>query len=128
MSKSRSKRNLSGRRPVERTDGGPAARDAQRDASAAPADLGPVDDGEHSTTNFDYYRSPAEIPSTWRRWPMDIVVTANDVAADVDRLSLTPSRLEKFLHKGQPIAHRAPRDPAPFTWRGALPVLNTIER
>lgn len=95
---------------------------------AAPADLGPVDDGEHSTTNFDYYRSPAEIPSTWRRWPVDIVVTANDVAADVDRLRLTPSRLEKFLHKGQPIAHRAPRDPAPFTWRGALHVLNTIER
>ncbi|MBX3501246.1 MAG: DUF1963 domain-containing protein [Alphaproteobacteria bacterium] len=94
---------------------------------AAPDDLGPMDDGQHSSTDYDYYRSPADIPSTWRRWPVDLVVVANDESDGLDRMMSAPSELEMFLHKGQIIAHGAPREPEPFTWRGALYVLNTLE-
>ena len=97
---------------------------------AAPVDLGPVDDGEHhGFDDYDYYRSPADVPSTWRRWPVDLVaVTDEALVEDDDPTRDTPSDLETLLHEGLPVAHGAPGDPQPFTWRGALYVLNVIER
>lgn len=97
---------------------------------AAPVDLGPVDDGEHRfSKDYEYYRSPADIPSTYRRWPVDLVAVADEALEEEDDLVRdTPSNLEMLLHEGLPVTHRAPRDPQPFTWRGALYVLNVIER
>jgi hypothetical protein len=40
----------------------------------------------------------------------------------------TPYDLEALLHEDLPVAHRAPSEPQPFTWRGALYVLNVLER
>lgn len=97
---------------------------------AAPADLGPVDDGEHrGSDDYEYCRSPADIPSTWRRWPVDLVAVADEALEEEDDPTRdTPSDLEMLLHEGLPVAPGAPRDPEPFTWRGALYVLNVIER
>jgi len=96
---------------------------------AAPDDLGPVADGKHGSRNdYNHYRSLADVPSTWRRWPVDLVVVPSEVREEADPTRLTPSKLEKFLYKRQTIAHGAPRDPEPFTWRGALYVLNVLER
>ena len=96
---------------------------------AAPNDLGPVADGEHSSPeDYSHYRTLADVPSTWRRWPVDLVVVTNEPHEDADPTRLTASKLEKFLHKGKVVAQEAPRAPEPFTWRGALYVLNVIER
>ena len=97
---------------------------------AAPADLGPVDDGKHRfSDDFNYYRSPADIPSTWRRWPVDLIAVPDEALKEEDDVTRdTPSGLENLLHEGLPVAPNAPRDPPPFTWRGALYVLNVIER
>lgn len=97
---------------------------------AAPVDLGPVDDGEHrGSDDYEYCRSPADIPSTWRRWPVDLIAVADEALAEGDDVTRdTPSNLEMLLHEGLPVAPRAPQDPQPFTWRGALYVLNVIER
>lgn len=97
---------------------------------AAPVDLGPVDDGEHrGSDDYKYCRSPADIPSTWRRWPVDLVAVADEALEEEDDVTRdTASNLEMLLHKGLPIANAAPQDPQPFTWRGAVYVLNVCER
>jgi hypothetical protein len=96
---------------------------------AAPDDLGPVADGKHgSSDDYAYYGSLADIPSTWRRWPVDLVVVPKGMHEDADPTRHTPSKLEKLLYKRQTIAHGAPSNPEPFTWRGALYVLNVLER
>ena len=97
---------------------------------AAPVDLGPVDDGEHrGSDDYKYCRSPADVPPTWRRWPVDLIAVADEAFEEEDDPTRdTPSDLEMLLHEGLPVASRAPRDPKPFTWRGALYVLNVIER
>lgn len=96
----------------------------------APADLGPVDDGKHRGSEaYEYCRSPADIPSTWRRWPVDLIAVADEALEEVDDPTRdTPSDLEILLNEGLPVASTAPRDPEPFTWRGALYVLNVSER
>lgn len=97
---------------------------------AAPVDLGPVDDGKHRGSDaYEYCRSPADIPSTWRRWPVDLVAAADKALEEEDDPARdTPSDSEMLLDEGLPVAHVAPRDPQPFTWRGALYVLNVSER
>jgi hypothetical protein len=102
---------------------------------AAPVDLGPMDDDQHSFSNhYEYYRSPADVPSTWRRWPVDLVAVSDAALQEAalqeeeDPTRDTPYDLETLLHEGLPVAHGAPRDPQPFTWRGALYVLNVLER
>ncbi len=97
---------------------------------AAPADLGPVDDGEHRGSDaYGYCRSPADIPSTWRRWPVDLITMAGEALEEEDDPTRdTASDLEILLDEGLPVAHQAPQDPQPFTWRGALYVLNVCER
>ncbi|MGE0420980.1 MAG: DUF1963 domain-containing protein [Reyranellaceae bacterium] len=97
---------------------------------AAPVDLGPVDDGQHrGSDGYQYCRSPADIPSTWRRWPVDLIAVADEALEEEDDPARdTPSELEMLLHEGLLVSVAAPRDPEPFTWRGALYVLNVIER
>jgi hypothetical protein len=89
---------------------------------AAPADLGPVDDGEHTSAYYDHFLSLADRPSVWRRWPVDLVAVANN-----DETLVTTQDLEAYLYPGQAVAEAAPKHPEPFTWRGALYVLNRSE-
>jgi hypothetical protein len=60
---------------------------------------------------------------------VDLVAVADEALEEEDDPARdTPSHLEMLLHEGLPVAPGAPQDPQPFTWRGALYVLNVIER
>jgi uncharacterized protein YwqG len=98
-----------------------------------PADLGPVHDGMYSGPSYDYYRSVAEVPDRWRRWPVDLVVVPNEARIVGQRTKVAPENFAEILYAGQPVApvtphQQGPAEPEPFTWRGALYVLDSIAR
>lgn len=95
-----------------------------------PADLGPVHDGMYSGPSYDYCRTVDEVPDRWRRWPVDLVVVANEARVEGQRTRAAPENFAEILYAGQPVAsdRQRPADPEPFTWRGALYVLDRIAR
>ena len=95
-----------------------------------PADLGPVYDGMYTDPGYGYCRSLAEVPSLWRRWPVDLVVVANTLTKEDNRTVVAPDNFAEILYAGQRVVpyRERPSDPEPFTWRGALYVLDSIER
>jgi hypothetical protein len=95
-----------------------------------PADLGPVHDGVYTGPSYDYCRTIDEVPSVWRRWPVDLVVVPNNIAREGNRTIVAPDNFAEILYAGQRVApdRQRPSDPEPFTWRGALYVLDSIER
>jgi Domain of unknown function (DUF1963) len=95
-----------------------------------PADLGPVHDGVYTGPSYDYCRSIDEVPPVWRRWPVDLVVVPNDIAKEGNRTIVAPENFAEILYAGQRVApdRQRPSDPEPFTWRGALYMLDGIER
>jgi uncharacterized protein YwqG len=95
-----------------------------------PADLGPVHDGTYSGPSYDYCRSIDEVPKLWRRWPVDLVVVPNEARIEGQRTRVAPDNFAEILYAGQRVApdRERPADPEPFTWRGALHVLDSIVR
>jgi hypothetical protein len=97
-----------------------------------PADLGPVHDGMYTAFDYHYCRTFDEVPRIWRRWPVDLVVVPNEAVIVGERTRVAPENFAEILYPGQPIAadpyREGPPDPEPFTWRGALYVLDSIER
>jgi uncharacterized protein YwqG len=95
----------------------------------APADLGPVYDGVYTGPSYDYCRA-GEVPSVWRRWPVDLVTVPNTLRAVGQRRVAAPEDFAAQLYPGQPVAaeRSRPAEPKPFTWRGALYMLNSLER
>lgn len=95
-----------------------------------PADLGPVHNGVYTGPSYDYCRTIDEVPSVWRRWPVDLVVVPNNIAKEGNRTIVAPDNFAEILYAGQRVApdRQRPSDPEPFTWRGALYVLDSIER
>lgn len=95
-----------------------------------PADLGPVHDGVYTGARYDYCRTIEEVPSVWRRWPVDLVVVPNTIAKEDNRTIVAPDNFAEILYAGQRVSRdrNPPSDPEPFTWRGALYVLDTIDR
>lgn len=95
-----------------------------------PADLGPVHDGVYTGPSYDYCRTIDEVPSVWRRWPVDLIVVPNNIAKEGNRTIVAPDNFAEILYAGQRVApdRQRPADSEPFTWRGALYVLDSIER
>ena len=95
-----------------------------------PADLGPVHDGVYTGPSYDYCRTIDDVPKLWRRWPVDLVAVPNTIAKEGNRTIVVPGNFAEILYAGQPVApeRQRPSDPEPFTWRGALYVLDSIER
>jgi len=95
-----------------------------------PADLGPVHDGMYTGPSYDYCRTIDDVPKLWRRWPVDLVAVPNTIAREGNRTIVAPDNFAEILYAGQPVApeRQRPSDPEPFTWRGALYVLDSIER
>jgi uncharacterized protein YwqG len=96
----------------------------------APAELGPVWDGVYTGETYPHCRSIAEIPATWRRWPIDPVTVPNQARIEEGRTLAAPAEFETVLYPGEPIErerHKLPRI-EPFTWRGALYVVDGILR
>lgn len=93
-----------------------------------PADLGPVHDGQYSGPDYGYLGT--EAPSTWRRWPVDLVSFPNEAHEEDGHVRVTPPHFAERLYAGAPIAG-GPRPevlPEPFTWRMALGVIGQFER
>lgn len=67
-----------------------------------PFDLGPVDD--RVFTGGSYRWLPAdEVPSVWRRWPVDVVAFANQVHERDGRSVVTPDGFAETLYDGEPV-------------------------
>ena len=97
---------------------------------AAPADLGPVHDGVYTGARYDYC-APGEVPNVWRRWPVDCVTVTNTIRpVGSQRMVAAPENFAASLYPDQPIAADGQWSPVPepFTWRGALHVLNGLSR
>jgi len=116
------------------SDGSDAFRILHVDALGAereaPRDLGPVYDGVYTGPNYNHCRSIEDVPSTWRRWPVDLVVVPNEIREEEGRTLAAPANFAQILHEGLPVApdRQRPSDPEPFSWRGALYVVDGIER
>ncbi|WP_084251847.1 DUF1963 domain-containing protein [Bradyrhizobium sp. AT1] len=95
-----------------------------------PADLGPVHDGVYSGFDYDYCRTADEVPRRWRRWPVDLVGVPNEARIEGQRTRVAPENFASLLYPRQPIVsdREQPAEPEPFTWRGALQVLDSIAR
>jgi hypothetical protein len=95
-----------------------------------PDDLGPVHDGMYTGPTYDYCRTIDDVPKLWRRWPVDLVVVPNQAQVEGQRTRVAPENFANILYAGQPVApdRDRPADPEPFTWRGALYVLDGIDR
>ena len=93
----------------------------------APSDLGPVHDGNYSGPSYRYLEGVGEVPKTWRRWPVDLVVVPN-VPKEVDgRIVVAPKNYARVLYEGQEVADERRPATDPFTSRMALAVLSNIE-
>jgi uncharacterized protein YwqG len=95
----------------------------------APTDLGPVHDGMYTGPSYDYVRSVAEVPSIWRRWPVDLVVVPNEAHEEKGRTRVAPDNFARILYAPEPVATRdeRPEAPQPFTVRGAIYALDALE-
>ncbi|MDZ4866252.1 MAG: DUF1963 domain-containing protein, partial [Alphaproteobacteria bacterium] len=123
---------------VDPNQGVPEGSDAFRvlhvDALGAerevPRDLSAVYDGVYTGPAYDHFRSIADIPSTWRRWPVDVVVVPNEIREEEGRTLAAPPNFAQILYEDRPVApdKQRPSDPEPFSWRGALYVVDSIER
>ncbi|MCY7340134.1 MAG: DUF1963 domain-containing protein [Sphingomonas bacterium] len=97
---------------------------------APPEDLPPVVSPDLASGDYLWCASEEQIPGTWRRWPVDLVAGVNDSHDDGYRISVTPKDFARQLHDGTAVADVRPElgDTPPFSWRGALYVVDSILR
>jgi hypothetical protein len=100
-----------------------------------PAGIQPHRDEIYTGYGFDFYRSQADIPPIYRRWPVDIVTVPNTPIAGQSYVTITPENFSVILYDGQSVAaDRRDGRPTgeildwPFTWRGALYVIDSAIR
>lgn len=93
----------------------------------APSDLGPVHDGNYSGPSYQYLEGVGEVPKTWRRWPVDLVVVPNDPKEVDGRIMVVPDNYARVLYEGQEVSDERWPTSDPFTSRMALAVLSHIE-
>ncbi|SEQ09267.1 protein of unknown function [Faunimonas pinastri] len=92
----------------------------------------PVADETFSGPDYGFVRSQNDIPTRWRRWPVDLVtIPSRSVEGSTER-TIIPEDFAGTLYDGAP-ARPATTDwmrteLAPFSWRGVLYVLDSIER
>lgn len=96
----------------------------------APDDLRPVESEDSGDSEYRWCATPGDIPSTWRRWPVDLLAVPNEAHDDGYRIVVTPKNFAAKLYGGAPVAAGAPdvAGAAPFSWRGALYVIDAVRR
>jgi uncharacterized protein YwqG len=84
-----------------------------------PSDIGQVHDGVYTGSNFTSYMDQADVPTLWRRWPVDLVTFPNALHHDGPRSFGTPPDFAPTLYPDLPIGGERDRAPAiePFSWR-----------
>jgi uncharacterized protein YwqG len=110
-----------------------------------PEGIRPIGDKEHAALyEFHYFPSRRQTPASWRRWPVDIVSFPNELApeppepAEDEEPEYIPRLTSEELYQTQSVDDRRFYRPEPeelddpdlwpFTWRGALAVIEAIER
>lgn len=95
-----------------------------------PPGIMPVHDEMYTGPNYGFVRSQEDIPATWRRWPVDLVPIPNRAIEGSRVPSVIPENFASVLYGGAPEKDGRARPPfiAPFTWRGALYVVDSIIR
>ncbi|MDF1502967.1 DUF1963 domain-containing protein [Roseisolibacter sp. H3M3-2] len=89
-----------------------------------PDDSPSMRDEGYEGYDYRFLRSGDEIPPTWRGWPVDVVALP-------DAPDARPENLAATLYPGAPVAERMhPQDSEerPYTWRGALYVVDSAIR
>lgn len=84
-----------------------------------PPDIGPVHDGAYTGSQFISYMDQADVPSVWRRWPVDLVAFPNKLYRDGPRSFGTPPDFAAILYAALPVGGDRDRAPVlePFSWR-----------
>ncbi len=97
---------------------------------APPPGIQPVRDEAYTGADYGFVRSQAEVPTTWRRWPVDLVTIPNQVVRRECNPHIVPEKFSSILYDGAPTNDEFVRPPAaaPFCWRGALYVVDSITR
>ena len=87
-----------------------------------PADIGPVDNAAMAHSPFFGWMTEEEVPTRWRRWPVDCIAVPNSLIHDADRVAATPPDFAAALYSGEAVcaAGEGPPPLAPFTWRPVL--------
>ena len=95
-----------------------------------PDDLRPVESEECGDSDYRWCATPDDIPSTWRRWPVDLVTVPNEAHDNGYRMIVTPKNFSAKLYDGAPVTVGAPdvAGAEPFSWRGALYVIDAVLR
>ena len=97
-----------------------------------PSGILPVHDETYTGPDYGFVRSQAEVPTVWRRWPVDVVTVPNRPVTRDGAPTITPENFASALYerasvadeKGPPVIPERP----PFSWRGALYVVDSIAR
>lgn len=109
-----------------------------------PDEIYALHNNDYTDYSFQYYRSKDQLPKKWRKWPVDIVELPNilnpDLPGELDESEITEpvTRMtSEALYNGQTVDHEKPHFTKdvisdvkywPFSWGGALAVVDTIER
>jgi hypothetical protein len=99
---------------------------------APPPGIYPVRDETYTGPNYGFVRTQQDIPTVWRRWPVDLVTIPNHAIEGAPTPRIIPESFASILYDGAPVKKEEGRvEPpwtAPFTWRGALYVIDSIAR
>lgn len=93
-----------------------------------PFDLGPVHDGVYTGPDYRYLLPGETVPRVWRRWPVDVVVVANQARKQDGRVLVAPDNFASLLYPDQKVADEYARPAAvpPFTFGQALYALHEL--
>ena len=98
---------------------------------APPPGIHPVHDEVYTGPDYGFVRTQEDIPTVWRRWPVDLVTIPNRGIEGAQTPAIIPQNFASILYDGAPVQDEGRVEPpwkAPFTWRGALYVVDSIAR
>jgi hypothetical protein len=95
-----------------------------------PPGIYPVHDETYTGPDYGFVRAQEDVPSVWRRWPVDLVTIPNQVIEGASSPTVIPENFASILYAGAPVKEGRidPPGTAPFSWRGALYVVDSIAR
>ena len=97
-----------------------------------PPQIRPVHDETYTGPDYSFVRSQAEVPTVWRRWPVDLVTVPNRPTTRDGIATITPENFASILYENAPVREKKGRivvpEGPPFSWRGALYVVDSIAR
>ncbi|MDQ6438223.1 DUF1963 domain-containing protein [Mesorhizobium sp. LHD-90] len=95
-----------------------------------PPGIFPVHDEMYSGPDYCFVRSQDDIPVSWRRWPVNLVVIPNRAIEGKRHPTIIPENFASILYDGAPVREGRVDPPTmvPFTWRGLLYVVDSVAR